>query len=56
MKKTILLFAFILLSTCGFSQVKHKSTEKENYYKKLRENLKEPKPINRQDKSCRSYS
>ena len=50
MKNTILLFAFIFLSTCGFSQVKqHKSTEKEKYYEKLRENLKEPKPINKQD-------
>lgn len=43
MKKTILLFAFILLSTCGFSQVKqHKSTEKEKYYERIFKERKEP--------------
>lgn len=49
MKKTILLFAFILLSAYGFSQIKHKSTEKDEYYEKLWENLKESNLINRQD-------
>lgn len=42
MKKTILLFAFILICACGFSQVMHKSTEQENYYKRASEKPKKP--------------